>query len=115
MLQPPSPVSLFLFFVILVGIIGTVSIGVYRGALQAYGRTSARRSVRRFLIVLLLWLLLVSVFVASGLLKKSPMLAIPIFTLTMISAAALFALSSTGALLARELPLPALIAFQAFR
>jgi hypothetical protein len=112
---PPSTISFIGFLLILAFIIASVSTGLYRAALRKKDEASARRLVNRFLIGLFLWLLLVSAFVGSGVLQKAPMPALPIFMFTMMAAAVIFALSPLGTLLAHEVSLPALIAFQSFR
>lgn len=73
------------------------------------------RNLRLSIFALMAWICGFWIFAESGLLIYQPMPAIPIFFALMLVSCVVFAFSSFGSKLALQLPLAALVGFQAFR
>lgn len=101
-----STLSVMMFLGVVTSVIGAVVIGI--------SRSLPRTNAGFVFIGIAVWLGIVSKIVTSGALEAQPMPRLMFFLGACNLAGVLFALSSVGAALAK-LPLPALIAFQAFR
>lgn len=114
-MKPASLASVAAFLFVVLSVIAAYVIGTYVAARRAAGPTSARVAAVRFSVGLAAWLLAFSLFVASGLLEQRPFPLIPITFATLNLVAVVYALSAAGRSLAVNLPLQALVGFQAFR
>jgi hypothetical protein len=112
---PASSISVAAFLVVVVAVLAAALAGTYAAARRGNGSPdAARRTTSRVAIVLTLWLAGSSAPVASGFLATRPFPLIPVMFATIIVAALLAGVSPVGARLA-QLPLSALVGFQAFR
>jgi len=115
-LTPAGPFS----FATFIAVVGAVALATVAGDFSARRRLGTLRpaAIRQTLLlalILLVWLAATCAFVASGAIERALTPRLPLFFAAANLAALIFALSPTGARLARGLPLSALIAFQAFR
>lgn len=115
-MTPATPESVGAFLAIVAAVLAALLCGTYTAVLRQRGGDSARaRSVTsRFAIGVALWLAATSLPVATGVLAAQPFPRVPLFFALIIATAVAFGLSGTGHRLS-TLPLPALIAFHAFR
>ncbi|HHO49794.1 MAG TPA: hypothetical protein ENK18_02725 [Deltaproteobacteria bacterium] len=106
-LHPPGSASTAAFLCIVSSVLASLiaAVGVATGSTRRAGA---------FALGLAVWLLLLSGYVASGVMQQ-PVPWVMLFLLTSNLAAIAAALSPLGGLLARELPLWALVGFQGFR
>jgi hypothetical protein len=109
---PAGPLSLLAFLAVDVAVLAMFLRGVHVGSRRA-GRDAAKVT-RRVALGTAVWMLLLASTVASGVIASAPMPALPIFLAVALGGPLLLALSPVGAWLA-QLPLAALVAFQAFR
>jgi hypothetical protein len=109
----PSALSVFAFLSIVAFILAALLDGVYTASLRL-GFPALRRTVL-VAVGTGLWLMVLSFVVASGVVGRSPMPAVPLFLGASNVGGLLLALSPVGAWLARGLPLWALVGFQGFR
>ena len=112
---PASTVSVVAFLVVVAAVLAAPLAGTYVAVRRANEKPDgARRSAGRVAVGLTIWLAVTSATVASGVLADRPFPGIPMMFATIIVVAFLAGMSPVGARLA-HLPLPALVAFQAFR
>lgn len=109
----PSIASTAAFASIIGAVLAALIGGVYIANLRLGG--PAARRTGYVAIGTFSWLAFISGVVATGALQTSPMPSVPLFLLTLNAAGVVLALSPVGTWLAQGLPIPALIAFQAFR
>lgn len=110
-----SPAAIVSFSFLAVGVVGVAVAGISRAESRSDLPPAGR--ARKAALVLLGWLALTSALAASGVLGKFELVPPPLPVLVMLTTvcSTIFAFSSVGTMLARELPLAALIGFQAFR
>jgi hypothetical protein len=109
---PAGPLSLLAFLAVDFAVLAMFLRGVHVGSRRA-GRDAAKVT-RRVALGTAVWMLLLASTVASGVIASAPMPALPLFLAVALGGPLLLALSPVGAWLA-QLPLAALVAFQAFR
>lgn len=107
--RPASPASVFVFLVVVLGVIAAFLFAVHR----AY--QPRRRPVLLVALTLGAGLGALAALVASGRLAALPYGGLPMFFGGVLLASTLVALSPLGGALARATPLAALVGFQAFR
>lgn len=110
---PATPLSVISFLVIVAAVVVAVLSGTHWAARRT-GRP-AGRITGRVATGLALWVGVVSLAAASGFAEASPMPRLPMMfaVLTILSVG--FGLSPVGGMIARGLPIAALVGFQAFR
>jgi hypothetical protein len=112
---PASSISVVAFLVVVAAVLAATLAGSYAAVLRGNGNAdAARRTTGKVAIALAIWLAVTSAPVASGFLATRPFPRIPVMFATIIVAALLAGVSPIGARLA-QLPLSALVGFQAFR
>ena len=113
---PADPISLAAFVGVVVAVVTAIVAGDYV-ARRRRGRLPSMAARQTLNVVLLgvAWLAITSSVVASGVIAAAPMPRLPLFFAAANLAGLIFALSPVGCLIARSLPLQALVAFQAFR
>lgn len=114
-MKPASPISVAAFLIIVLFVIAAFVAGTYVAARRDGDASSARAATMRFSVSLAVWLLAFSLFVSSRAIDAHLFPLIPITFLTLNLIAVGYALSSAGRRLAMNLPLQALVGFQAFR
>ena len=106
--QPASAASVFAFRMIVAGVVAAFLWSVYR----VYGRG---RVLAVTIAVLFIWLAVLTGFIASGKMATLPLHGLPLFFLPILVICVTAALSPFGGRLATNVPLAALVGFQAFR
>jgi hypothetical protein len=101
-------------FVVIVFAIIAAFLAAIRHAYQS-DPEAGRRALRISAFVLGLWLGMLSVLVASGRMSSLPLSGLPIFFGSVVVMSLLAGLSPLGGRIAAEVPLSALVGFQAFR
>lgn len=113
---PAASAAAVASFIVLVAAVAVVAVAAVRVASRAAGNDSWRRTAG-FTAALLAWLAVTWLAAASGLLAifdRMPPPLLPLMGVTWLLSTAL-AFSSLGTVLARELPVAALVGFQSFR
>jgi hypothetical protein len=100
-----SPASLTAFLAVEAGVLSMFVLGV---------RKADRAAAPRVLALTFAWLALLGVVVATGVVADEPMPRLPVLLAFTLGCGVAFGFSRTGGRLA-QLPLPALVMFQAFR
>jgi hypothetical protein len=106
--HPASPGSVLAFAALVAAVLAALLAGVQR----AYRSARATGIAAAFLIV---WLGGLSALIASGTLATLPLNGLPLFFGSILALCIAFGLSPVGGKLAANLPLAALVGFQAFR
>jgi hypothetical protein len=111
--HPPDLPSTIAFLVIVVAVLAMVLWGTRVAAARA--GEDAMRATRAVAITLAVWVAITSLPPATGIMRGAVIPALPLFFVTVLAGGVVFAFSRHGTRLARNLPLAALVAFQAFR
>jgi hypothetical protein len=114
-MKPASALSIVAFLFVVGFVIAAFVAGTYLAARRDSNPASARTTAIRFACGLGAWLLAFSLFVSSGLLEAHLFPLVPLTFVSLNGAAVIYALSSAGRRLAMNLPIQALVGFQAFR
>lgn len=107
--------SIIAFVGVVVFVIAAFGLGTYRATRRDADPASARAATIRALAILAAGLLAFSLFVTSGIIEARPFPLIPLTFLIINLTAVGYGLSAAGKRLAENLPLQALVGFQAFR
>lgn len=114
-LTPASPASVLAFLLVVMCVIGAYLGGTYIAAEREAGRVAARSMTLRLAVGGALWLGAFSLFVSARVMDARPLPLIPLTFVTINVVSLAFGLSKAGKRLADNLPLVALVGFQAFR
>ena len=111
--QPGSPISVVLFGVIIAGVIAALLWAIHH-AFRA-NAAQARVQTSRAAVGIAVWLATLGALVASGAMPRLPLSGLPFFFGGIILVSGWLGLSPLGGHLAANVPLAALVGFQAFR
>ncbi len=111
--NPPSTLSVLAFTLVTAGVIAALFVGTYVSSVRL--KIDSGRRIYVTALLVLSWLGLGALVVASGLLTAIPIPFLPAFFVVMIGSPLAFSMSSFGLDLAKAVPMQALVAFQGFR